>query len=89
MQEPSQQTTTQPQKNHQQSSSKARSRLIRLPEVMDRIPLSRTSIYNRINDGTFPKPIKLGSKSVAWLESSIDEWIASHVEFSQVEEVQS
>lgn len=66
-----------------------RSRLIRLPEVMDRIPLSRTSIYNRINDGTFPKPIKLGSKSVAWLESSIDEWIASHVEFSEAEEVQS
>ena len=68
-------------------STIARSRLIRLPEVLDRIPLSRTSIYNRINDGTFPKPIKLGSRSVAWLESAIDECIAAHVEYAQSEEV--
>jgi prophage regulatory protein len=53
----------------------ARTRLIRLPEVKARVGLSRSSIYSRISDGAFPSPIKLGPRSVAWLESSVDQWI--------------
>lgn len=52
-----------------------RPRLIRLPEVKTRIGLSRSTIYNRIADKTFPAPITLSGKSVAWLESDIDDWI--------------
>ena len=59
--------------------SVSRSRLIRLQEVLERVPLSRTSIYNWINAGTFPRPIKIGPRSVAWLESAVDEWIANKV----------
>ena len=60
-------------------SSRSRSRLIRLPEVLDRVPLCRTTIWTRVNEGTFPKPIKLGPRAVAWLESAVDEWIANKV----------
>jgi len=41
-------------------------RLIRLPEVKARVGLSRSSIYLKISEGTFPPPVKLGVRSVAW-----------------------
>lgn len=61
-------TTTPPQQDRP-------TRLIRLPEVKSRVGLSRSSIYMRISDGTFPAPVRLGEKSVAWLETDIDTWI--------------
>jgi prophage regulatory protein len=41
--------------------------------------LSRTSIYNRIEEGTFPKQISLGERSVGWIKSEILEWIDSRI----------
>ena len=50
-------------------------RLLRLPVVKDLSGLSRTSIYDGIDKGTFPAPVQLpGSRSVAWLEEEILEW---------------
>lgn len=54
--------------------------LIKLPAVKQRSTLSTSEIYRRIAAGTFPKQIRLGAKSVAWLESDIDQWIAEQVE---------
>lgn len=54
--------------------------LIKLPEVKRRTTLSTSEIYRRIAAGTFPKQIRLGAKSVAWLESDIYQWIAEQVE---------
>ena len=45
--------------------------------------LSRSSIYARIADGTFPKPIRIGPRSVAWLESDIEAWQAAQVAASR------
>ena len=50
-------------------------RLLRLPEVIERTGLSRSSLYQRINQGTFPKPIKLGKRASAWPCSEIDQWV--------------
>lgn len=50
-------------------------RLIRLPEVLDRVALSRSTVYSRIAEGSFPAPVRLGEKSVAWSEAAIDSWI--------------
>ncbi len=55
-------------------------RLIRLPEVKARVGLSRSSIYLRIAESTFPAPVRLGAKSVAWEEASIDAWIQDRLE---------
>lgn len=50
------------------------SRLLRLPAVMDMVGLKRTSIYDRIKSGTFPPPVQLGPRAVAWAESEVIEW---------------
>ena len=43
-------------------------RFIRLPQVVEMTGMGKTFIYSRISDGTFPKQIQLGSRSVAWNE---------------------
>jgi prophage regulatory protein len=54
-------------------------RVIRIKEVMDRTGLSRSTIYLQVRDGEFPKPINLGSRSVGWLQSEVDSWIAQKI----------
>ncbi|PTQ12920.1 DNA-binding protein [Sphingomonas oleivorans] len=52
-------------------------RLVRLPEVMNRTGLSRTTIYRRMGEGTFPARVPLGRNSVAWYESDIRVWVSN------------
>ena len=52
-------------------------RLLRLPEVMSRVGLKRSSIYQRMNEGRFPRSRSLGAKCAVWVEAEIDEWIRS------------
>lgn len=50
-------------------------RMLKLAEVKHKVPLSRTQIYVQISQGRFPRPINIGMRAVAWLESDIDAWI--------------
>ncbi|MBY8335614.1 MULTISPECIES: helix-turn-helix transcriptional regulator [Sphingomonadales] len=50
-------------------------RLIRLPEVMARVGLRRTAIYQRMREGRFPQSRSLGPRCTVWLEAEIDRWI--------------
>ena len=52
-------------------------RLLRLPEVIDRVGLRRSAIYQRMSEGRFPKSRSLGSKCAVWVEAEIDAWIRS------------
>ena len=54
-------------------------RIVRLPEVMDRTGLSRSSIYNFLSAGSFPSRIKLGARSIGFLEADINDWISSKI----------
>lgn len=54
-------------------------RLLRLRQVQELVPLSRSAIYNRIAAGTFPRPISLGPKAIAFIGSEIDAWIVERV----------
>jgi prophage regulatory protein len=50
--------------------------IVRLPELIKRIGLSRSSIYARINtDPTFPQPLSLGGRSVGWISEEVDAWL--------------
>ncbi len=49
---------------------------LRRTEVERITGLSRSEIYRRIKDGTFPEPIQLGARAVAWSQSSIERWQA-------------
>ena len=51
-------------------------RLVRLKEVQHRVGLGRSTIYRWMAEGRFPKPLQLGSHSVAWKQDEIDAWIA-------------
>ena len=50
----------------------AYTKFLRLPEVEDRTGKSKSTIWAAIKSGTFPKPIKLGPRSVGWVESEIE-----------------
>ena len=52
-------------------------RLLRLPEVIDRVGLRRSAIYQRMSEGRFPKSRSLGPKCAVWVEAEINEWIDS------------
>ena len=54
-------------------------KLIRLPQVKSTTGLSKSSIYARISEGTFPKQIPLGPRLVVWVESEIQNWISEQV----------
>jgi len=59
--------------------SKLHDKLIRLPQVKSATGLSKSSIYARIAEGTFPKQIPIGSRLVVWVESDIQNWISEQV----------
>lgn len=59
------------------------SKILRLPEVMSRTGLSRSSIYAYMAKSTFPLHIHLGARSVGWLENELQEWLTSRTESSR------
>jgi prophage regulatory protein len=46
-------------------------KILRLPQVEDATGEKRSTIYKRILEGEFPKPVKLGAKLVGWVEEEI------------------
>ena len=76
--------------NKKTSNTNQKHRFIRLNEVMSRTGYGRTSIYRKMEDGSFPKSLKLGgppkdpnrfdSRAIAWIEDEIDQWMESRIE---------
>ena len=54
-------------------------KLLRLSSVKSVTGLSKSTIYARIAEGTFPKQIPLGPRLVVWVESDIQNWITEQV----------
>jgi prophage regulatory protein len=63
-----------------------RKRFLRLPQVKESTGLSRTSIYRKIASDEFPRPVRLGPKSVAWIEGEVQQWM-SELELSRDREI--
>lgn len=57
--------------------------ILRRKEVQSRTGLSRSTIYARIAEGAFPKPIDLGGRAVGWIEAEIDDWLKACIENSR------
>ena len=65
-------------------------RFIRLSEVLSRTGYGRTSIYRKMEEGSFPRSVKLGgpledpnafdSRAIAWIEDEVEQWIDSRIE---------
>lgn len=71
--------------NNQTPQGAIAHRLLRRKQLEQAIGLSRSTIYAKLDpksphyDPSFPKPITLGSMSVAWVEAEIQGWIASRI----------
>nr|WP_298325371.1 AlpA family transcriptional regulator [Asticcacaulis sp.] len=58
-------------------------RIVRLPEVKTLTGLSRSTVYERIREGGFPKPVGLGGRNVGWVEREVIAWIEDRVAASR------
>ena len=56
-------------------TASATRRLLRLPEVKDKVGLSRTAIYKLIAAGAFPRQISIDPRTVAWSQDDLEAWI--------------
>jgi prophage regulatory protein len=56
-------------------------RILRLPAVLDRTGLSRSTLYPKIQEGTFPRQVALGARSAGWRESAVLAWMQDPVSF--------
>jgi prophage regulatory protein len=59
--------------------------ILRLPDVKRSTGLSRSTIYLRITQGTFLRPVSLGGRAVGRLEAEIQEWLQRRIEASRSE----
>lgn len=50
-------------------------RFLKLKEVMQKTALSRSAIYRKMDEGSFPKSVSLGDRAVAWIESEVEGWM--------------
>ena len=57
--------------------------ILRLPAVKTRTGLSRSTIYLRVAEGRFPKPISLGARAVGWVDAEVEAWLAGQIELSR------
>lgn len=51
--------------------------LVKLPAVLARTGLSRSTLYRDMEQGRFPAPVRISLRAVAWRASDIDAWIES------------
>ena len=78
-----------------QTTPNQKHRFIRLSEVMSRTGYGRTSIYRKMEEGSFPRSVKLGgpledpnafdSRAIAWIEGEVEDWIESRIEERDLE----
>lgn len=52
-------------------------RIIRLKTVLERTGLSRSTIYRKIREGSFPAQLKLTVHGAGWHESAVSRWISN------------
>ena len=51
--------------------------ILRLPDVVKITGVCRTVIYEMVQRGEFPKPVKLSVRSIGWRASEVDAWLSS------------
>lgn len=57
--------------------------ILRLPIVKARTGLSRSTIYLRVAERSFPAPVSLGGRAVGWIEAEVNDWLAKRIEASR------
>ena len=58
--------------------------MLRRGRVQMRTGFSRSTLYRRVAEGTFPQPVNLGGRTVGWVESEIQDWLERQIAASRV-----
>ena len=56
---------------------------VRVNQLTKLIPMSKASVWRKVKDGTFPKPVKLGDRITAWHMDDIEAWLAARHEVAK------
>jgi len=59
------------------------SRILRLKTVLDRTGLSRSTLYRKIDRGTFPKQVRISERCIGWRESDLEKWLRNPMYYSR------
>ena len=62
-------------------------KIVRRPEVLELLQISRSNLYKKIEQGLWPKPISLGSRAVAWLSSENEQLLNAMIAGQSQEEI--
>lgn len=57
--------------------------ILRRQQVQERTGLPRSTIYQLMSEGAFPRPIRLAARAVGWIEQDIQEWLLKRAEQSR------
>lgn len=57
-------------------------RIIRITTVLERTGLSRSTLYRKVQDGSFPKQLKLSERCAGWRESAVTAWMKNPMFYS-------
>ena len=68
---------------HQARPVVPRDRLIRLPDVESAIGCKKSTIYELMKVGRFPKPVRLSARHVVWSESAVLQWVQDRIREAQ------
>jgi prophage regulatory protein len=62
-------------------------KIVRRPEVLKLLNISRSNLYQKIDQGLWPKPIQLGARAVAWLSTENEKMLAAIISGQSQEEI--
>ena len=54
-------------------------RILRLKTVLERTGLSRSTMYRKMQNGTFPKNLQISTRCTGWRESAVNEWMRNPI----------
>ena len=64
-------------------SAEIASRILRLKSVLNRTGLSRSTLYRKIERGTFPMQVRISDRCIGWRESDVERWLSDPTGYSQ------
>lgn len=64
-------------------SAETASRILRLNAVLDRTGLSRSTLYRKIERGTFPAQVRISERCIGWRESEVEQWLRNPMFYSR------
>ena len=64
-------------------SAETASRILRLNAVLDRTGLSRSTLYRKVERGTFPAQVRISERCIGWRESEVEQWLRNPMFYSR------